>query len=181
MTQVMVFPSLPLGNYTFLWQSSVTDHLLLCSQHLLWLSFIPLLLVIPSRTTLTCLISSEKFWELKFILPRQAKGSKQKIIFFRGYCFLWRSLRRIKPCPRKELVNRRNEMTMKWNDNFVTFQLNWHDEIVTFLLATFNLRVIILVLLCNRFHFSLLENDYGWTKFSAGPNGYNCIDFSYIF
>lgn len=50
---------------------------------------------------------------------------------------------------------------MKWNDNFVTFQLNWDDKIVTFFLATFTLRVIILVLLCNRFHFRLLENDCG--------------------
>jgi len=52
-------------------------------------------------------------------------------------------------------------MTMKQNDDFGTFQLNWDDKIATFLLATFTLRVIILVLLCNRFHFRLLENDYG--------------------
>lgn len=50
---------------------------------------------------------------------------------------------------------------VKLNDSFVTSRLNWDDKIVTFLLATFTLRVIILALLCNRFHFRLLENDCG--------------------
>lgn len=47
-----------------------------CSSVNICFGSVPLLLVISSRTTLTSLTLSKNFWELKFVLPRQEKGSK---------------------------------------------------------------------------------------------------------
>lgn len=101
-----VFPWLPLGSCSILSEPSVTDHPLLFRQGLLWLS--PIAPVASSRTTLTNSTPVKSFWELKLVLPRQEKGSKQKINFFWGYYFLWRRLCRTKPCSRKEFIKRWN-------------------------------------------------------------------------